>query len=162
MRIHQKALTLLTLCCLLTLNPALHAEESTGMIDLGEAIGGLLSFTFIGVPGVVFTGGALTYVIKGSKNSSGWKYGGLVTGGLNLVVGTLWMVTAINENDDVKLAYFAIPHLVIGVLDLSLTIWASNLPEKTETSTQLAISPTVFADSAGQPAPGVALTLMGW
>ena len=159
--IYRKTMALCVFCCLLSLSPALHAEE-TGMMNLGEAIGGMLSLTILAVPGAVFTGGSLTYIIKGDKSTSAWKWGGVVTGGLNLLVGTLWLVTTVDQLDNDVLIYLAIPHLVIGVLDLSFTIWASNLPEKKTEGSQLAICPTIFPDSEGRPTPGLALTLMGW
>jgi len=97
-------------------------------------------------------------VTEGSKGHLGWRITGYLSGAANLGAGIAWL--AVEEGSDEYLLAISIVHIIIGSLDLGLTIWSSMLPE--QGGSEIKVRPVLLKDCTGRMTIGVGMSLLSW
>jgi hypothetical protein len=122
---------------------------------------------------LVYTFGNLSYAVAGERAGAGWRYGGYITGVINLIAGVVWLSASAGWPDDTAM-WLGIGHLALGGMDLGFTIWSSYLKDPRELyfdhldeqeakrGASLSIGPMLMPDSRGKPAFGVGLRFVNW
>ena len=97
-------------------------------------------------------------ITKGSKGHLGWQITGYLSGAANIGAGIAWL--SLHEGREEHLLIVSIAHIIIGSLDIGLTIWSSMLPE--EEGIEIKIGPVLQRDCTGRMTMGVGISLLSW
>ncbi|MBN2497660.1 MAG: hypothetical protein JXR96_23910 [Deltaproteobacteria bacterium] len=118
----------------------LFADLPVITVGLGAAISGISS------------------IHNGTPNNTGWLVTGYVSSALNIGAGVTWL--AIDKGDNGYLLGISIAHLLMGLLDLGITIWSSELTGSD--SLDVRISPIMIEDCDRNVAAGFGVEVIGW
>lgn len=115
----------------------------------------------LGIAGGVYAIGSWSHTARGQAPERSWLVGGYLTGGLNLAAGIGWLVIGLVDEDRPRELFFvAGTHVLIGALDIGLTLWSAVLPDTP--LREVRIEPLLISDAAGRPAAGAGLRLVNW
>jgi len=131
---------------------------------MGDAIGVYILTAygqFVIIPAGIVSGiGNLYYVSESEKPSTSWLAAGFASGIVNIFSGTVWMMGALDAEDDSLFLGLAITNFALGAMDLGFTIWAIHQP--TKETRKVTLTPLIMPDARGRPAVGVGLRLVNW